>query len=262
VNAFSLLRDCYMRIPGIPKTVPLHVSENGYPTSPIRSYAQQESVLRGMVSAVSEFRRNFNVTDYRWFDLRDGDSSDPDFGQQYGLMRDDYTPKPAFAAYRELVGRLGAPRSAGSRPAGTRGGRRCLAPRVQVGRRGIGRVRLRSRRSALRRRLGAPSSFTAGSDRWCVRGGGSVRVAYAGRGIARLVASTAPRHRIGRVRRGSRARSLPRARRLAAGLLRAGTRRRAFVGVRRGRVRYVAVADRSVLRSGRVLRRLLARARL
>jgi hypothetical protein len=31
----------------------------------------------------------------------------PSFESQYGLMRDDYTPKPAFATYRSLISRLG-----------------------------------------------------------------------------------------------------------------------------------------------------------
>jgi hypothetical protein len=258
VNAFSVLRDCYMKIPGIPNSVPIHVSENGYPTSPARSYAEQEAVLRAMVSTVSEFRANYNVTDYRWFDLRDGDSSDPDFGQQYGIMRDDYTPKPAFGAYRQLVAALGARRgAAGGSPA-----RRCLARRVQVGRRGIGRARLMVRRPTLRRRLGNPGAFSARSDRWCVRGGGTVRVAYDSRARARVVASTARGHRVGRAGRGTRTRGLPRARRLARGLLRARPGGRALVGVRKGRVRYVAVADRSTLRNRRALRALLRRAGL
>jgi hypothetical protein len=42
----------------------------------------------------------------RWFDLRDADSSSSSFESQYGLMRDDYSPKPAFGAYRALVARL------------------------------------------------------------------------------------------------------------------------------------------------------------
>jgi hypothetical protein len=45
---------------------------------------------------VHDFRGTYNVTDYRWHNLRDGDSSDPRQEQQYGLMRDDYEPKPAF----------------------------------------------------------------------------------------------------------------------------------------------------------------------
>ena len=105
-NAMSSLRECYMPLAGLGSQVPIHVVENGYPTGPGRSFAEQERALREMVRAVHDFRGNYNVTDYRWFDLRDGDSSNPNFGQQYGLMLDDYTPKPAFGAYRELITEL------------------------------------------------------------------------------------------------------------------------------------------------------------
>ncbi len=60
-----------------------------------------------MVRAVHRFRANYNVTDYRWFDLRDADSSSLNFQQQYGLLRDDYKPKPAFGTYRRLIAQLG-----------------------------------------------------------------------------------------------------------------------------------------------------------
>ena len=107
VNAMSSLRECYMPLAGLGGEVPIHVVENGYPTGPGRSFGEQERALREMVRAVHDFRGNYNVSDYRWFDLRDGDSSNPNFGQQYGLMLDDYTPKPAFGAYRELIAELG-----------------------------------------------------------------------------------------------------------------------------------------------------------
>jgi hypothetical protein len=56
-----------------------------------------------MVSTVDEFRGTYNVADYRWFDLRDHNTSSSNFQHHYGLLRDDYSPKPAFAAYRDLV---------------------------------------------------------------------------------------------------------------------------------------------------------------
>ena len=62
--------------------------------------------MRAAVTAVYRARVTYNVTGYRWFDLRDADSSSPSFESQYGLMRDDYTPKPAFAVYRKLVAEL------------------------------------------------------------------------------------------------------------------------------------------------------------
>jgi hypothetical protein len=85
----------------------LHVTESGYPTGAGRSEAMQEEALRAAVNAVADVAERQRVTGYRWFDLRDADSGGPSFESRYGLMRDDYSPKPAFGAYRELIARLG-----------------------------------------------------------------------------------------------------------------------------------------------------------
>jgi hypothetical protein len=37
------------------------------------------------------------------FTLRDGDSGSDDVFAGFGILRDDYTPKPAFAALRDLI---------------------------------------------------------------------------------------------------------------------------------------------------------------
>jgi hypothetical protein len=107
VNAFTSFR-CYSRGAGIPERVPIHVEENGWPTSPGRTYARQAQAMDTMVRAVHDFRGTFNITDYRWFDLRDSNTTSPNFQQQYGLMTDEYAPKPAFGLYRKLTSRLGA----------------------------------------------------------------------------------------------------------------------------------------------------------
>jgi hypothetical protein len=96
-----------MPLGGIPTSVALHVSETGYPTGPGRTEAMQVTVMTAAASAVSSARAKYNVTDYRWFDLRDADSSSTSFESHYGLLHDDYTPKTGFAAYRDLVARLG-----------------------------------------------------------------------------------------------------------------------------------------------------------
>ena len=109
VNAMSSIR-CYAASAGIPKTKPIHVEENGYPTSnsPDRSEQRQIDVMHTLVKAVDDFRGTYNVSDYRWFNLRDGDSTSPNFQVRYGLLHDDYTEKPAFAVYRDLVAALSA----------------------------------------------------------------------------------------------------------------------------------------------------------
>ncbi len=105
VNAMSALR-CYATVPGIPASVPMKIEENGWPTFPGRSEADQADFLERMVRAVSDFRGTYNVTDYRWFNLRDGDTSSAQPFQHLGLFRSDNTPKPAFERYRRLVAEL------------------------------------------------------------------------------------------------------------------------------------------------------------
>ena len=108
VHALSTLRKCNMPMAGIPDSVPIHISENGYPTSPDRSYEDQAVAAGSMLDAVANYARVYNVTDHFWFDLRDAESDNPNPQQQYGVMRDDYTPKPAFDVLRDRFARLSA----------------------------------------------------------------------------------------------------------------------------------------------------------
>jgi len=103
VNAMSELRHCFMPIAGLDRRVPIHVEENGWPTGPGRPEDEQVMALHQLVGAVEDFRGTYHVTDYRWFDLRDHDTASLNFQHHYGLLRDDYSRKPAFSAYRRLV---------------------------------------------------------------------------------------------------------------------------------------------------------------
>jgi LVIVD repeat-containing protein len=92
----------------------------------------------------------------------------------------------------------------------------CLARRGRISRRGIGRVRLGMKRSA----LPPPRRTTRRSWRWCVSGGGRVAAAFTKSGRVALVAATTRRHRV-RVVASRRARTHPkllRAYRRIAGL--------------------------------------------
>jgi hypothetical protein len=100
------LRSSLMPFAGIHRTVPLRITETGYPTGAGRTDAMQLTVMTAAVNAVYRVRGKYNIDGYRWFDLRDADSSSPSFESQYGLMRDDYSPKPAFGAYRALIAGL------------------------------------------------------------------------------------------------------------------------------------------------------------
>jgi hypothetical protein len=103
VAALRTLRTRFMPLAKLATGVPIHIAETGYPTGPGRTEDTQVTVLRAAMRAISAMSGVYNVSDVRWFDLRDSDSSGATFEAQYGLMRDDYTPKPAFEAYRQII---------------------------------------------------------------------------------------------------------------------------------------------------------------
>ena len=108
VEALTLLRNCYMPKARLGRKTDLWVSENGYTTKPgVSTEAQQAADLVDTIESVHDVAGTLNVTDYRYFNLRDNDSEGADLFAQVGLLRDDYTRKPAFAELRELIRRYG-----------------------------------------------------------------------------------------------------------------------------------------------------------
>ena len=85
---------------GIPPSVPMHIGENGWPTTPARSYERQAAVLETVVRTVHEHRGSLNITHYEHFSLRDAETANPALGYQFGLLRDDYTPEARVRAVR------------------------------------------------------------------------------------------------------------------------------------------------------------------
>jgi hypothetical protein len=86
--------------------IPIRICENGWPTGPGRSPEQQADVLETIVRAVHARREELNVTHWELFTLRDADSSDDGMFHQFGVLRDDYSPKPAFERLRGLFREL------------------------------------------------------------------------------------------------------------------------------------------------------------
>jgi hypothetical protein len=107
VEALTLLRHCYMPKAGLGSDVALWVSENGYATNLGRTEAQQVADLTSTVEAVHRWSGALGVTDYRYFNLRDNRSGGTDLFDAVGLLRDDYSEKPAFAGLRSLIRRYG-----------------------------------------------------------------------------------------------------------------------------------------------------------
>lgn len=97
------LREKNLITAGIPISVPIRVTENGWPTgkNPIanieRPYERQASVLE------TDLRWELNISHYELFGLRDANSSKEDLFHQFGIMRDDYSPKPAYHIFEKLI---------------------------------------------------------------------------------------------------------------------------------------------------------------
>ena len=137
-------------------------------------------------------------------------------------------------------------------------GRPCQPARLDVKRRSIGLVRLRSTTGPLELQGGRVGRR---SVRFCVQGGGRMAAALDRRGLVRLVVSSAPGHRTRTIgpRLPTRAlrRAYPYRRRVARGVYAADGRRQIHFHVRRRRITWVAIADRGVARRRSALRRAL-----
>ena len=110
-HAAGTLRRCLMPLARLGPHVPIWVTENGVASDRVGA-AGQASALGQLVLAAHAYSGTFDITDYRWFNLRDSIAltapgvPGPVFAFD-GLLRADYTAKPAFAAYRSLIARLG-----------------------------------------------------------------------------------------------------------------------------------------------------------
>jgi hypothetical protein len=108
LDALALVRRCYMPLAHLGNAVQLWVTENGYPTNLGHSEQRQVGDLRTTVEDIHQYSGTLGVTDYRYFNLRDNRTNGTDLFDDVGLVRADYTRKPAFSTFRRLVARFGA----------------------------------------------------------------------------------------------------------------------------------------------------------
>ena len=108
LEGIAQTRECYMPKAGFGPRVPLRIEEIGYGTGPGRSEADQATATGEFAREAHRYRGTYNITDFRFFGLRDNNSAGPSFQQHFGLLRDDYGRKPAFGVYRRAIARYGA----------------------------------------------------------------------------------------------------------------------------------------------------------
>jgi hypothetical protein len=102
-----VFRERVLEAIGLGPQVPIHICENGWPTGSTRSPEHQADALEAIVRSVHAARSDLNVTHWELFTLRDADSNKDDLFHQFGILRDDYSPKPAFQRLAHLYSELG-----------------------------------------------------------------------------------------------------------------------------------------------------------
>lgn len=107
VNVLRYFRDVNLQTGNIPFSVPIHITENGWATGEDKTYERQAQVIEKVIRTIFEIKNEFNIQQYELFALRDADTSNPNMFYQFGLLKDDYSSKPSFDAYRKLINELG-----------------------------------------------------------------------------------------------------------------------------------------------------------
>lgn len=86
--------------PASPGVTPIHITETGWPTDDQRTEKAQAEVLAAVAAAV--VASDVGVQACEWFGLRDGRTT-ATWSARFGVLRDDYTRKPAFATLQHLI---------------------------------------------------------------------------------------------------------------------------------------------------------------
>ena len=122
-QAAGVVRDCFLPEAQIGRRVPIWITENGVPSGNM-SQSEQAAALGQLVRAVDAYSATDNVTDYRWFNLRDSTDQGPATHEPLtfstdGLLLANYERKQAFGVFRQLIRRFGT--LAQAQPVGHRG---------------------------------------------------------------------------------------------------------------------------------------------
>jgi hypothetical protein len=94
-------RNTILKSAQIPSSVPIHITENGWPTNEERGEVQQNNIVKEIIQTIMDIREELNITCYEFFLLRDDNNSKP--GLKFGLLKDNYSQKIMFETYKNLI---------------------------------------------------------------------------------------------------------------------------------------------------------------
>jgi hypothetical protein len=108
----EVMRTTWLPNAGIADSVPIHVTEHGWPTGAGRTEARQAAIVETVVGSLHGLAETLNIERYMHFALRDAQHEQPGTRQSlfhfFGLTRADYGRKAAFETYRRLIEQCGA----------------------------------------------------------------------------------------------------------------------------------------------------------
>jgi hypothetical protein len=110
LEALTLLRRCFMPQAGLNADTELWISEIGFATNLGHSQERQAQEVADTARSVSAMAGTLGVREFRYFNLRDNREEGSDIFDNVGLLRADYSPKPAFGVFRGLIRELGRDR--------------------------------------------------------------------------------------------------------------------------------------------------------
>jgi len=105
-NVLGYFRNVNLQAGKIPLTIPIHITENGWSTGEGKSYERQAFVIEKVIRTIQQSKTKLNIARYELFGLRDVDTSNADKFYQFGLLKDDYSAKPAFYIFCKLINEL------------------------------------------------------------------------------------------------------------------------------------------------------------
>lgn len=89
-------------------TKPLWLTEEGWPTAPgKKNYVNEKLQAEYLVRAHAHALATPGLETFFWFLMTDGGNWESDYEQSYGILRSDWTPKPAGIAYATMTRLLG-----------------------------------------------------------------------------------------------------------------------------------------------------------
>ncbi len=105
-HVLSHFRNTLSNIGKIPVSIPIYITENGWSTGVGKTYERQVVILETIIRALNDIKVELNIERYELFGLRDTDTNNDNLFYQFGIVKDDYTAKPAFYKFRDLIREL------------------------------------------------------------------------------------------------------------------------------------------------------------